>query len=387
MKSVENTHNLVATTMFGLEPILTEELEQIGAKKIMQGNRSVSFQGDKALIYLANLKLRTALKILKTIKVFKAYKEEDIYRNVSKIKWYKVFNVSKSFSISSTVNSKYFKHSKYVSLIIKDAIVDQFRKYKNKRPSINVKTPDISIHIHISDYNCSISLNSSGHSLHKRGYRVGKFKAPINEVLAAGIVMLSNWDLKTKLLDPMCGSGTILIEAGLIAMNRAPNIYRNFFNFQKWKDYDNTLFECIKTQLIKEERVINSKIQGYDISSSAISVARQNIAKMKLHQDIKINKEDFLQSQGEENIILIFNPPYGKRIDLKEDYYKLIGDKLKQNYTNSYAWIISSEFNEIKQIGLKTTEKIKLFNGALECKLLKYELYQGSKKPNKPQNV
>ena len=384
---MENTYNLVATTMFGLEPILTQELQKIGAKKIVKGNRSVSFQGDKRLIYLANLKLRTALKILKTIKIFKAYKEEDIYRNVSKIKWYKIFNVSKTFSISSTVNSKYFKHSKYVSLIIKDAIVDQFRKYKNKRPSINIKSPDISIHIHISDYNCSISLNSSGHSLHKRGYRVGKFKAPINEVLAAGIVMLSNWDLKTKLLDPMCGSGTILIEAGLIAMNRAPNIYRGFFNFQQWKDYDKTLFENIKAQLIKEERVINSKIHGYDISSNAISVARKNIAKMKLHHHIKINKEDFLQTQGEENIILIFNPPYGKRIDLRENYYKIIGDKLKQNYTNTYAWIISSEFKEIKQIGLKTTEKIKLFNGALECKLLKYELYQGSKKTNRPQNV
>ena len=230
--NVENTYNLVATTMFGLESVLENELIQLGVKDVQLGNRCVYFKADKQLLYRANIKLRTALKILQTLKVFKARKETELYNQISRVKWYNLFDVSKTFSVSSTVNSKYFTHSNYVSLTVKDAIVDQFRKKHNKRPSIDLKNPDFNIHIHISDNRCTLSLNSSGDSLHKRGYRSHKFRAPINEVLAAGILLLSNWDQEKKLIDPMCGSGTFLIEAGLIAINRAPNIYRKSFGFQ-----------------------------------------------------------------------------------------------------------------------------------------------------------
>ena len=383
---LEEQYKMVATTLFGLEPLLKEELENLNAKEISIGNRCVYFKGDLELMYRANIQLRTALKILKNLTSFKAKKEEELYKNISRIKWYKIFNTSKTFSVSSTVNSKYFTHSNYVSLVTKDAIVDQFRKIKNKRPSINVKNPDLNIHIHISENQCSLSLNSSGPSLHKRGYRSNIFTAPMNEVLAAGIILLSGWDLQQELVDPMCGSGTLLIEAGLIAINRAPNIYRKSYNFQHWKDYNDKLFQHVKSDIIKEEKPFSGTIKGFDISASAISTARKHVSNMQIGEIINIQGQDFFQLESNQKSILVINPPYGKRIELKKDYYKQIGDSLKQNHTNTETWIISSELEELKKIGLRPSKKIKLYNGSLECKLLKYELYKGSKKINKFQN-
>jgi putative N6-adenine-specific DNA methylase len=377
-------YKMVATTLFGLEAILAQELKQIKAQKVEIGNRCVHFFGDKKLMYLANLKLRTALKILKPISHFKAEKEKDLYYHVSKIKWTDILDVYKTFSITSTVNSTHFTHSNYVALLAKDAIVDQFRKKKNERPSINIKNPDININIHISDNRCDISLNSSGHSLHKRGYRTQTFIAPLNEVLAAGIVMLSNWDSTKDFINPMCGSGTILIEAALIAINRAPNIYRKCFNFQNWKNYDEELYNDIKLELKKEEHKCDIKLYGSDISASAISIARQHIEHMELDDIIEIEGKNFFKSSDiEKDSIIFLNPPYGKRIELKKDYYKEIGDTLKQLYTGTCAWMISSEMAALKTVGLKPSKKIKLFNGALECKLLQYDLYEGSKKIRK----
>ena len=383
---MQEKYNMVATTMFGLEIILEKELLGLGAKEVKIGNRCVYFSGDKALMYKANIKLRTALKILHTLSTFTASKEFDLYKNISNIKWHKILDTSQTFSVSSTVNSRHFKHSNYVSLVTKDAIVDQFRKKYNKRPSVDLKNPDINIHIHISEHKCNLSLNSSGDSLHKRGYRSKVFSAPMNEVLAAGIILLSNWDKNQELIDPMCGSGTLLIEAGLIAINRAPNIYRKAFNFQKWKNYDHTLLEDIKKEAVQNETKFNKVLKGFDISASAISAARNHIHNMKLSSIIKIDGQDFFKSNGHNNAMVLMNPPYGKRIELKKDYYKEIGDTLKQKYPNTCAWIISSEFEELKKIGLRTSKKIKLFNGALECKLLKFELYTGSKKIKKSQN-
>ncbi len=384
---MENNYDFIATTMFGLEDVLQKELIDLNASNITTGNRCVYFQGDQNLMYRANIQLRTALKILKKIKVFKAKKEAELYKHISRIKWYNLLSNTDTFSVSSTVNSKYFTHSNYVSLIVKDAIVDQFRKKTNKRPSIDLKNPDLNIHIHISNNYCTVSLNSSGDSLHKRGYRSSKFHAPINEVLAAGIILISNWDVQKTLIDPMCGSGTFLIEAALFAINRAPNIYRKTFGFQNWRDYNDTIFKKIKSDIIKQEISFNGNIKGYDISASAISITRQHIENMNLNKVIQVNGKDFFQNTGESNSILIFNPPYGKRIEVKENYYKEIGNALKQKHTNTSAWLISSELDKIKTIGLKASRKIKLFNGPLECRLLKYELYKGSKKINKSQNV
>ena len=373
--------------MFGLEKILEKELIELGASNTKIGNRCVYFSGNKKLMYKANIQLRTALKILQNLKTFQAKKEEELYKNINTIKWDKIFETHQTFSISSTVNSRYFKHSNYVSLVTKDAIVDQFRRKYNKRPSVDLKKPDISIHIHISENRCSLSLNSSGPSLHKRGYRSKLFSAPMNEVLAAGIILLTEWNSVKNLIDPMCGSGTLLIEAGLIAINRAPNIYRKFFNFQKWKSYEEKLFNSIKQESLDNETPCSAVIKGFDISASAIATARHHIHNMKLNKIIKIDGQDFFNSTGPENTLIIMNPPYGKRIELKQNYYKEIGNTLKQKYTNTSVWIISSELDELKTIGLRPSKKLKLFNGALECKLLKYELYQGSKKTSKLQNA
>ena len=383
---MKERYNMVATTLFGLEPLLKKELESLNAKEVSAGNRCVYFKGDLKLMYRANIELRTALKILKPLTNFKAKKETDLYKNISRIKWDKIFDTSKTFSVSSTVNSQYFTHSNYVSLVTKDAIVDQFRKIKNQRPSINLKNPDLNIHIHISENRCNLSLNSSGQSLHKRGYRSNVFTAPMNEVLAAGIILLSGWDMEKEFVDPMCGSGTLLIEAGLFAINRAPNIYRKTFNFQNWTNYNEKLFQKVKNEIIQNEKPFNGTIKGFDISASAISTARKHVANMKMGNIIKIQGHDFFQLKSNENSILVINPPYGKRIELKKDYYKNIGDSLKQNHTNTQAWIISSELEELKKIGLRPSKKIKLYNGSLECKLLKYELYAGSKKINKFQS-
>ncbi|MBF25346.1 MAG: RNA methyltransferase [Flavobacteriales bacterium] len=377
---------MIATTLFGLEPLLKDELEKINAKKIQIGNRCVYFTGNNELMYRANIQLRTALKILKEISIFKSKNEHELYKNINRIKWDKIMTTSQTFSVTSTVNSKYFSHSNYVSLVTKDAIVDQFRKKYNKRPSVDLKNPDFNIHIHISNNNCNISLNSSGKSLHKRGYRTNRFTAPMNEVLAAGMVLLSGWNKQQNLINPMCGSGTLIIEAGLIAKNRAPNIFRNNFSFQNWNDYDNILFNNLKIDIRNREVEFQNNIVGFDISASAIAMARQSVESIKLNDIIKIQGKNFFKSNGEENSIILINPPYGKRIALKQDYYKQLGDTLKQNYINTDAWIISSELEQLKKIGLKPSKKIKLFNGALECKLVKYELYKGSKKFNKFQS-
>jgi putative N6-adenine-specific DNA methylase len=383
---VENNYDFIATTMFGLEDVLKKELIALNANNIKVGNRCVYFQGNQNLMYRANIKLRTALKILKKIKIFKAKKEAELYKHISRIKWYHLLSETDTFSVSSTVNSKYFTHSNYVSLVVKDAIVDQFRKKTNKRPSVDLKKPDLNIHIHISNNYCTVSLNSSGDSLHKRGYRSNKFHAPINEVLAAGIILISDWDVKKTLIDPMCGSGTFLIEAALFAINRAPNIYRENFGFQNWKDYNHSMFKEIKSEIKTEEISFNGNIKGHDISANSIAISRKHIENMNLNKVIQVSGKDFFQTIGESDTVLIFNPPYGKRIEIKQNYYKEIGNTLKQKHTNTSAWLISSELEKIKTIGLKTSRKIKLFNGPLECRLLKYELYKGSRKINKSQN-
>ena len=383
---MEKKYKMVATTMYGLEPLLKKELKSIGAQSIKTGNRCVYFTGDKQIMYDANIKLRTALKILKNITTFQAKQEKQLYNYISQIKWFNLFNLNQSFSVSSTVYSKYFTHSNYVSLVVKDAIVDQFRKKFKERPSINLQNPDLNIHIHISNNQCNVSLNSSGESLHKRGYRSNNFLAPMNEVLAAGLIQLSGWNQNQPLINPMCGSGTLLIEAALIAINRAPNIYRKSFQFQNWKDYDAMLLNKRKIAAQKEEKSFNGVISGFDISASTISIADNHIHNMKLNNIIQINGQDFFKSSGIKNSTIIINPPYGKRINFKQDYYKQIGDTLKQNYSNTIAWIISSEIEELKKVGLKPSKKIKVLNGPLECRFLKYELYTGSKKFSKSPN-
>ena len=306
-----------ATTLYGLEKVLYDELNQIGASNVEIGNRCVYFSGNKTILYKSNMKLRTALKILKTEKVFNANNEKILYHQASKIKWDNIFNTHNTFSVSSTVNSKYFNHSKYTSLVVKDAIVDQFKKFHNNRPSVDIKSPDYNINLHITNKQCHISINSSGESLHKRGYRSNRFKAPINEVLAAGIILLSGWDKKVKFIDPMCGSGTFLIEAAMIATNKAPNLKRKSFGFKKWKNFDINLYEKIQKNLKNEEKKIFKNILGYDIAASSVSISRNNCQNSGLEKIIRVDGANFFQITKSQQLFSYIQSPIRKEDKLQ----------------------------------------------------------------------
>ena len=375
---------MIAKTFYGFEEILSEELLKLGAQKIIKGNRNVSFYGDKGFMYKSNISLRTALKIIKPIKEFKFKDIDEYYKKIYEIKWEDYLDFNSSFLINSVVfNSKIFNNSKFTSLKAKDAIVDRFRnKFKN-RPSINSFNPELKIEIHVNRNFCTISLDSSGESLHKRGYKKYNSAAPLNEVLAAGIILMSAWDKKSDLLDPMCGTGTFLIEAAMIARNIAPNLNRMAFAFEKWKDWDNELFETIEESVKSKEIEFEHKLYGFDISGAMIKKAEKNIEISGLGVDIEIVKKDFLTSIKTDNdkLHVLINPPYDKRISADvNQLYKKIGDTLKNNYLYSDVWIITANLEAIKSIGLKSSKKIKLFNANLESRLLNYKIYPGSKK-------
>ena len=381
---MSDNFKMIAKTFYGFEEILSEELLKLGAQKIIKGNRNVSFYGDKGFMYKSNISLRTALKIIKPIKEFKFKDIDEYYKKIYEIKWEDYLDFNSSFLINSVVfNSKIFNNSKFTSLKAKDAIVDRFRnKFKN-RPSINSLNPELKIEIHVNRNFCTISLDSSGESLHKRGYKKYNSAAPLNEVLAAGIILMSAWDKKSDLLDPMCGTGTFLIEAAMIARNIAPNLNRLAFAFEKWKDWDNELFETIEESVKSKEIEFEHKLYGFDISNAMIKKAEKNIEISGLGVDIEIVKKDFLTSikTDNEKLHVLINPPYDKRISADvNQLYKKIGDTLKNNYLYSDVWIITANLKAIKSIGLKSSKKIKLFNANLESRLLNYKIYPGSKK-------
>ena len=380
---MEENFKMVAKTLFGFEELLAKELTQLGARDVKIGVRNVSFAGDKGFMYKCNLALRTATKILKPIHSFKIQTEKDLYDQVYKMDWTPYLKSSGTLAVDATINSTVFTHSLYIAQKTKDAIVDKFRDETGERPNVDLKFPDVKINVHIDREECNISLDSSGDSLHKRGYKLATNIAPINEVLAAGIIMLSGWDGQSDFIDPMCGSGTILAEAAMIACNIPPNLMRKEFAFERWNDWDVDLFEKIEESLIKKTRDFHHKIVGYDKSPSAVTKAKENIANAHLEDFITIQHEDFFKTQrgGESKLHMVFNPPYGERLDIEmESFYKSIGDTLKQNYPNTDAWFITSNLEALKHVGLRPSRKIHLMNAMLESRLLKYEIYAGSKK-------
>jgi putative N6-adenine-specific DNA methylase len=373
----------VAKTLFGLEKVLVEELEALGAKEIEQANRAVLFSGDIPLLYKANYKLRTALSLLMPIKEFWIKSADDLYRKCMQIKWEEYFDVNNTFSVSPVVQSRLFSHTGYAGLKLKDAVADYFRNINEKRPSVDTADPDILINLHISNEKVTVSLDSSSIPLFKRGYRQEQAAAPLNEVLAAGMLLISGWNGTTDLIDPMCGSGTIPIEAALIACNIPAGRYRKFFGFQKWKGYDPGIFR--KTVNEGEEGIRKSrvKISGYDISEIALSQAVNNVSSAGLNESISLNISDFKTLKVPDNNGVIFiNPPYGERLlpGETDSLYGMIGTSLKHNFHGYTAWIISSNKGSLKHIGLKPKEKHVLFNGALECSFNKYELYKGTRR-------
>ncbi len=374
---------MVAKTFFGFEEVLAKELNQLGAQNVEQGVRMVSFYGDKGFMYKANLALRTALKVLKPIATFKVYNDQSLYKGVQSIDWAKVFRVNQTFVVDVTLNSEHFNHSLFVALKTKDAIVDQFRDAVGKRPDIDKDYPDVRINIHIQNDICTVSLDTSGASLHHRGYRTATNLAPINEVLAAGILLMSGWDGNSHFLDPMCGSGTFLAEAAMIACNIPANINRKEFAFEKWSDWDNDLFEKVETSLLNKTREFHYTIKGFDKAPSAVMKAKSNIKNANLDDYVQIEEANFFNTEKETEgtLHMVFNPPYGERLDIDlERFYREIGDTLKQSYPGTNSWFITGNIEALKFVGLKPSRKIKLFNGKLESRLVKYEMYAGSKR-------
>ncbi|MCE1198498.1 MAG: THUMP domain-containing protein [Marinilabiliales bacterium] len=372
---------IVVKTFAGLENVLAEEIKGIGGEYITVERRAVSFSGDMTTLYKANFLLRTALRVLMPIAHFRIDRKEALYDQARKVNWSDYLSIGKSFVIDSTIQSDLFLNSMFASLRLKDAIVDFFRETQGKRPSVDQENPDIRIHLHLSNDVCEISLDSSGESLHKRGYRVGQGEAPLNEVLAAGMLMLSGWNGKTDFYDPMCGSGTLLIEAAMIAGNIPAGIYRKSFGFEKWPDYDADLFSNLYNG--DYEKAIEVKIIGGDISAQSCVMARENIRNAGLSKNIVVEKGDFLTSSPPFPAgYLVTNPPYGERLKPGSipALYKSCGDVLKQRYPGFQAWILSSSEEGFKSIGLKPAKKIELFNGALACSFRCFELFEGSHK-------
>ncbi|MCG2431928.1 THUMP domain-containing class I SAM-dependent RNA methyltransferase [Aequorivita xiaoshiensis] len=378
---------MVAKTLFGMEELLAQELRQLGASSIELGTRNVSFEGDTGFMYKANLCCRTAIKILKPITAFNIFTEEDLYKKVYEMPWENYMDVKGSLAVNATVFSDVFTHSQYIALKTKDAIVDRFRDREGVRPDVDLDHPTLRINVHIDRNICTISLDSSGESLHKRGYKVESTLAPINEVLAAGILMLSGWQGQCDFLDPMCGSGTMLTEAALIACNIPPNLNREEFGFETWPDFDIDLYEKIEEAALKKVRDFPHKIYGFDSDPVAVHKAKENIKSANLQEFIEVRQQDFFESkkQGEKSLYMVFNPPYDERISVNDirEFYSSIGNTLKRGYPGTQAWMITSNMEALKFVGLRPSRKIKLFNGKLESKLVRYEMYEGSRKASK----
>ena len=379
---MEQEFELIAKTFMGLETVLAKELTQLGANNVHIGRRMVSFTGNKEMMYRANFQLHTAIRILKPIAHFKARSADDMYEEVRKIDWSQYIEKGKTFSVDSVVYSEEFRNSRFVTYKVKDAIVDQFREKTGERPNISVSNPDIRLNIHVAEADATLSLDSSGESLHRRGYRQESVEAPLNEVLAAGMILMSGWNGETDFIDPMCGSGTLLVEAALIARNINPGVFRKEFAFEKWADFDQELFDNIYNDDTRE-REFEHHIYGYDIDMKAVNTARLNVKAAGLTKDITIDLQDFKNfKKPAEKAVMITNPPYGERISTPNllGTYKMIGEKLKHEFTGNEAWILSYREECFEQIGLKPSIKVPVYNGSLECEFRKYAMFSGKMK-------
>ncbi len=378
---------MVAKTMLNLEEVLAEELRQLGAENITILKRAVEFEGDMRMLYRANYCCRTALAILKPFAEFDAENDEELYNKVYQIRWEKILDVDCTFMIDSTTSGEIFTHSYYASLKTKDAIVDRFRRNFGKRPSIDTENPDYKFNLHIRDNHVTLLMNSSGDSLHKRGYRQAVGIAPINEVLAAGLIKMAGWNCDCNFYDPMCGSGTLLIEAAMLANNIPAQYYRgDKFGFKRWKEFNLGEWKSVKNE---EDRKIGSRdfeyeIWGNDIDPEVIQQCEKNLEFTRLHKDVMLHIGSFEnQEPPEGHTLIVTNPPYGERIKVEDlnAMYTQLGDTFKQLYgANCDVWLITSDFEAMKHIGLHPSAKIPVQNGSLDCRFLHFELYDGSKK-------
>lgn len=387
-----STFRMIAQTQFGLEEVLRNELLKLGARDIQRHNRAVAFSGDLGFLYKANLCLRTAIRVLVPIDNFSVRSAEDLYRGMGRIRWEEFITPQDTLAIRCTLNTPHLDHSQFAAQKAKDAIVDRFREKYGQRPSVDVEDPTLRIQLHINGDQCQVSLDSSGTSLHERGYRTDTGSAPINEVLAAGMVQLTGWDRLRPLVDPMCGSGTIAIEAGLFAGNIPPGIFRKGFGFQRWNDYNEDLYGTIHDSVlgrISEEQPV---IIAGERSRTIADLARTNVANAQLDDSVEVRHTPFedLEPPTAKGILII-NPPYGERMDHRgaqaeaeveeiNAFYKMIGDTLKKRWSGWQAWVITSNLEAAKHIKLTPKPRIQLFNGSLDCRFMKYDLYEGSRR-------
>ena len=377
---------MLAKTFKGLEQVLATELVQLGANIVQVERRAVSFTGDKRMLYTANMCLRTASRVLVPILSFKAQKADDIYEQVKALDWSQYMTVKTTFQIDATVYSDYFRHSQFVTYRVKDAIVDYWMERENQRPSVKLEGADLYLNVHIAGDRVTLSLDSSGESLHKRGYRVANTQAPINEALAAGMLLLAGWNGQSDFYDPMCGSGTLLIEAALIARNIAPGVYRQGFAFEKWADFDANLWDEVYND-DSREREFKHKIYGSDAGFYAVQAATKNIQSASLQRDIEVKQirieELRLADTNTDGALVMINPPYGERLSQHKNVLRLyqdMGTALKHQFSGATAWVISSNEEALKCIGLRPAKKIHLVNGDLDCLFNKYELFKGDRK-------
>ncbi len=387
-----NEFQIIAKTFQGLEEVLAKEIIALGANNVEIGRRMVSFTGNQEMLYRANFCLRTAVKILKPIKTFKAQDADEVYEVVRKMDWEQYMNVDSTFLVDTVVFSDNFRHSKFVAYRVKDAIADYWRDKTGERPNVGITNPDLRINVHIAEEEVTISLDSSGESLHLRGYKVRNTEAPINEVLAAGLILLSGWDAQCDLIDPFCGSGTILIEAALIAQNIYPGVFRKEYAFEKWKDFDEDLFDRIYND-DSEEREFNYKIYGYDINRQVVQIAQDNVKSAGVSNIVEVQQGDFANfEQPVEKSIIITNPPYGERIGAGGninilDLYGIIGERLKHAFVGGDAWIISNNEEYFASIGMRPSTRYALYNGSIECEFRKYQIFDGKLKERRREGV
>ena len=373
---------MIAKTFQGLEEVLAKELVALGANNVQLGRRMVSFTGDKAMMYKANFHLRTAVRILKPFLNFKASDADEVYEFIKSVAWEEYLDCNSTFSVDAVVYSEVFRHSKFVAYRVKDAIADYFNEKYGERPSVRLNNPDLVFHIHIAGDECTLAFDSSGESLHRRGYRVETGRAPINEVLAAGMIMLTGWNGECDFIDPMCGSGTIPIEAALIARNIAPGVYRQGYAFEKWKDYDSELFKSIYED-DSAEREFNHKIYAYDVDGRMVACARKNVKSAMMADIIDVECRDIKDfEEPSAPAMMVVNPPYGERLVPEKllQVYKDLGSRLKHAFQGNEAWVISNNYDCFDQIGLKASARVPLYNGDLDCEFRKYELFQGKYK-------
>ena len=380
--------HLTATTQFGLEEILAEELSQLGATIDYVGSRAVEFSGDKKLLYNTVLWSRTAMRLLRPFADFYAPDERALYDEVFQLDWSRFIRPGQTFAITAVVNKSSFEHSLYVAQLTKDAIVDQFRERTGERPSIDTRNPDIRIHLRMLENEVILSLDAAGDSLHRRGYRQDTNEAPLNEVLAAGLILLSGWDQKSPLLDPMCGSATILTEAGLLAQRIAPGLFhQGKFGFENWPDFDADLWQQVRQEAEKQRiEEPQAYLAGSDLDPRVIRAAAANVEAAGLDECIRLSVRDVRDAQPPQGLapgLVITNPPYGERLGEEtqmDALYKTIGDALKTNFQGYEAFVFTGNLEAAKRIGLKATRRIPLFNGPIDCRLLKFELYGGSRR-------